>query len=260
VSTPSAARLARRMFGSVRRERPSDELRARILSEGRAELERVREGSARAPDEVSELASTRRQRRRGRRWVAVAAFAAAAASLVASLNATRPLDQDVLISAEQTGTRHQAPSTQPEPPIPVLVPTQTQSPSPNPTQTQTPNPTQTQNPNPTQTQIPSPNPIRSRTQVPSPTHSLGEQLEQIKRARAALRAGDHQRALQLIDAYRALPTGGELRAEASLLRIEALAQSGQRDAAAREAREFASDYPNSPLIDRALSFAGGAER
>jgi hypothetical protein len=91
----------------------------------------------------------------------------------------------------------------------------------------------------------------------APRASLGEQLEQIKRARAALRAGDHQRALELIDAYRARPTGGELGAEASLLRIEALARSGQRDAAAREARQFASEYPNSPLIDRALSFAGG---
>jgi outer membrane protein assembly factor BamD (BamD/ComL family) len=74
-----------------------------------------------------------------------------------------------------------------------------------------------------------------------------------------LRAGDARRALELIDAYRALPTGGELAAEASLLRIEALALSGQRDAAAREARQFASAYPNSPLIDRALGFAGGAK-
>jgi hypothetical protein len=70
-----------------------------------------------------------------------------------------------------------------------------------------------------------------------------------------LRAGDHQRTLELIDAYRASPTAGELGAEASLLRIEALALSGQREAAAREARQFAADYPNSPLIDRALSFA-----
>jgi hypothetical protein len=94
----------------------------------------------------------------------------------------------------------------------------------------------------------------------APRTSLGEQLEQLKRARAALRAGEAGRALELIDAYRASPTGGELGAEASLLRIEALALSGQRDVAAREARQFASDYPNSPLIDRALGFAGGAER
>lgn len=91
--------------------------------------------------------------------------------------------------------------------------------------------------------------------------SLGEQLAQIKRARAALRAGDHARALRLLDAYRAQPGGAELAAEASLLRIETLAASGQRDAAARAARKFASDYPNSPLIDRALGYAaGGAGR
>ena len=50
-------------------------------------------------------------------------------------------------------------------------------------------------------------------------------------------------------------------AEADLLRIEALAASGQRDAAAEAARQFVSDYPNSPLIDRALSYASsGSER
>ena len=47
---------------------------------------------------------------------------------------------------------------------------------------------------------------------------------------------------------------GELGAEASLLRIEALAASGRRDEAARLARKFAVDHPNSPLIDRALAF------
>jgi hypothetical protein len=112
-------------------------------------------------------------------------------------------------------------------------------------------------------QLPStPTRAQAPAQTQAPAASLGEQLEQIKRIRSALRAGEHRRALELIDAYRALP-GGELAAEASLLRIEALALSGEREAAAREARQFASDYPNSPLIDRALGYAGnsdGAER
>jgi hypothetical protein len=260
MSTPKAARLARRLFGSVRGERPSDELRARILSQGRAELERARTRPVPAPDEVPELASTRRQRTRVRRWMAAAAFAAAAAGLVASMDAMRPRDHNVLISAERTQAHPPPSSTQPNKPTPTPIQTPIQTPIRIPTQTPAPTPTPIRIP--TQTPAPTPTPIRIPTQtpIPNPTHSLGEQLEQIKRARAALRAGDHQRALQLIDAYLASPTGGELGAEASVLRIEALAQSGQRDAAAREARQFASDYPNSPLIDRALSFVGGAER
>ena len=102
-------------------------------------------------------------------------------------------------------------------------------------------------------------PAPRSTEASRPT--LGQQLEQIKQARAALRAGDHRRALELLDAYRTRSAGAELAAEASLLRIEALAASGQQGEAARAARQFASDYPNSPLIDRALSFtASAAER
>jgi len=95
----------------------------------------------------------------------------------------------------------------------------------------------------------------------APRPTLGQQLEQLKEARAALRAGEHQRALRLLDAYRAQPGSADMAAEADLLRIEALAASGQRDAAAEAARQFVSDYPNSPLIDRALSYASsGSER
>jgi outer membrane biosynthesis protein TonB len=236
MSGPNAARLARRLFGSVRREAPSEDLRARILMLGRAELERARgERAERAPDEVSELASTRRRRTRGRRWAALTAFVATAAGLVAYLNAARPVDQNILISAEHKPPQNPTPSTQPKTPTPIPTPTPT--------------------PTPIQTPTPTPTPI----QTPIQTHSLSDELAQIKRARTALRAGDARRALDLLDAYRASPTGGELAAEASLLRIEALALSGQRDAAAREARQFASAYPNSPLIDRALGFVGGAK-
>jgi hypothetical protein len=82
MNAPRTAPRARRLFASVQRERPSDELRARILMLGRAELERAHTPPLRAPEDVPELASTRRQRARGRRWMAVAAFAAAAAGLV----------------------------------------------------------------------------------------------------------------------------------------------------------------------------------
>jgi outer membrane protein assembly factor BamD (BamD/ComL family) len=88
----------------------------------------------------------------------------------------------------------------------------------------------------------------------SATATLAEQLAQLKAARARLRAGDAAGALRLLDEYQTDPHGTALAAEASLLRIEALAASGKRAEAASEARRFGTDFPTSPLIDRARSF------
>jgi hypothetical protein len=280
MNAPPTARLARRLFGGVRRERPSDELRARILMLGRAELERARGGAAidaprsepRSLEEGPDRAAASRPARatHGRRWLALGALAAAASVLV-YLGADSAPGGGVMISAERTG-----------PPTPAAAASVPRAPAedevaPSPSRPQAaqrdevsasgakrPSPRSTRpTPEPTKPESRKPEPTKPSAATPpaeAPRASLGEQLEQLKLARAALRAGDHQRALQLLDAYRAQPTGRELGAEASLLRIEALALSGQRDAAAREARQFASDYPNSPLIDRALSYAGAAER
>jgi hypothetical protein len=85
--------------------------------------------------------------------------------------------------------------------------------------------------------------------------SFAEQLEILKRARSALRAGDSREALVVLDRHDDALRGGGLEAEARLLRIEALAASG-RSAEARDlARGFIVDYPNSPLAARARRFA-----
>lgn len=283
MSAPDPAELARRLFGSVRRQRPSAALEARILAAGRAELEAVH-WQSQSGDEP-ELDAQRRslrasarsaRRKRGRAiaaraWFGVGAFAAAAAALfvywgLVYRQLASPPERGVLISAERSGTalpqesgeRAQGPRPPPASELkPILA---TERGDPRPVETEPVAPTGS---------VPKPSrperaPARSEQkpalpQVPRP--SLGQQLEQIKAARAALRAGDHRRAIELLDAYRAQSTRAELAAEASLLRIEALAASGQREVAAQAARQFASDYPNSPLIDRALSYAaGGAER
>jgi hypothetical protein len=275
------AELGRRLFGSVRRERPSAELRARITMAGRAELERSRAASpidsrrSLADSSVSLVPGTRFYRSVGlRRWRAVGVLLAAA-GLIAYLGAGRAPESAVMISAEQTGSAgpmHPSetvrsasegppsrervagePSTasspavprDPEPPAPAVV-------------LATPD---TKAPPRAARPVPAA-PRRAPAQDPEqpPQDSLAQQLEQIKAVRAALRAGEPQRALELIEAYRARGNGDKLAAEASLLRIEALAMSGQKAAATEAALEFANDYPNSPLIDRALSYAGSTKQ
>lgn len=96
----------------------------------------------------------------------------------------------------------------------------------------------------------------SELDAPNPPRaSFAEQLDVIKRARAAVRAGNGRDALGLLDRHDDVLRGGGLEAEGRLLRIEALAGSG-RSAEARElAQRFIVDYPNSPLAARARGFA-----
>jgi hypothetical protein len=96
--------------------------------------------------------------------------------------------------------------------------------------------------------------------TPSPTRAtLAEELEWLKRARGALRSGDPARAIELLKAYESELGGSDLRDEASVLHIEALAAAGRHDEASVLAERFASQNPNSPLVDRARSFMHQSE-
>jgi hypothetical protein len=99
--------------------------------------------------------------------------------------------------------------------------------------------------------------------IPPPTAvpraTFAEQLALLKRARASLRSGRGQDALSLLDSRRESLRGGDLEAEARLLRIEALAATGRSAEARIEARRFIGDYPNSPLVNRASGFAQSAK-
>lgn len=263
MSAPDRAELARRLFGSVRHQRPSAELEARILAAGRAALEHEHEHEREHPEErtVDERAdlsgAVRRERNRAikaRWWLGMLA----AAGLVIYLGLGRTPEEGVLISAERSvplplpgaasepasGIRP-PPAAKPEPALDEAI---------------APGAAEPERANQPAASVRARS-VRKPALPEAHRPSLGSQLEQIKMARTALRAGDHRRALELLEAYRAQPAGAAMAAEASLLRIEALAASGQREVAARAARQFASDFPNSPLIDRALSYAaGGSER
>jgi hypothetical protein len=93
---------------------------------------------------------------------------------------------------------------------------------------------------------------------PKPAPSLGQELDALQLARDALGAGDSAKALEALDHYDRVLHGKQMRAEAMVLRMEALAASGQRDAASRLAERFLGTEANHPLADRARTFLVGA--
>ena len=94
--------------------------------------------------------------------------------------------------------------------------------------------------------------------APAPVHSapvsLSDELDALKVASNALAAGDSSGALAALDQYDHVLKGKKMRAEATLLRIEALSRSGQVGAASALAQQFVDKNPESPLVDRARSF------
>lgn len=88
----------------------------------------------------------------------------------------------------------------------------------------------------------------------APHASLSDELAALKRASSALGSGDPRSALTELDRYDQVLRGSKLRAEATVLRIEALARSGKTQAASRLAQQFVEQNPGSPLVDRARSF------
>ena len=107
-----------------------------------------------------------------------------------------------------------------------------------------------------------PRPVAPERPASLPT--LADELEALRVAEKSLSAGDPAEALKALDRYDRVLKGQKLRAEATLLRIEALSKAGQASAAAELAAHFAKQNPSSPLVDRARSFIekpepGGSE-
>jgi hypothetical protein len=93
-------------------------------------------------------------------------------------------------------------------------------------------------------------PVAGVTPIP-----LSGELELLKQAREALRQGNSEHALSLLDRYDA-QRGTTLLAEATLLRIETLSALGRTEAVRELARRFVRENPDSPLVDRARRFTG----
>jgi outer membrane protein assembly factor BamD (BamD/ComL family) len=84
--------------------------------------------------------------------------------------------------------------------------------------------------------------------------TLLAEIELLKRARTVLRSGDAAQAIELLTRHARERTGNGLEAEATLLRIEALAALGQHADASELATRFVHENPNSALGDRAKRF------
>lgn len=101
-------------------------------------------------------------------------------------------------------------------------------------------------------------PLPSAEPPPAPVHSapatLTDELGALKRASSALAAGDTRVALAALDQYDRMKGDKKMRAEATVLRIEALSRAGQPDRASALAKQFVAQNPGSPLVDRARSF------
>jgi hypothetical protein len=92
--------------------------------------------------------------------------------------------------------------------------------------------------------------------------SLAEEIAALDGARTALHMADPALALSRLDEYDHALRGTRLTAEATLLRIEALARAGNQGQASELARRFIDNNPGSALADRARAFVrndvGGA--
>lgn len=87
--------------------------------------------------------------------------------------------------------------------------------------------------------------------VASPSSGSGapEEIRQIDAARAAIRRGDPAAALTILGVYEESP-GATLRAEATVLRVQALLQAGRETEARTLARECAARFPHDAATQR----------
>ena len=133
----------------------------------------------------------------------------------------------------RTGARMRMPNE----PAPTVVAAPTASPNP-------------KEVTPTATKRPNANPAH-----PLDVNLRGE-IARLDAARAALAAGDPTKAIAVLDHYRRRYPNGTFAPEAITLRIEALFQTGNEQAARTLAHRFLKAHPDSPLTERVERLAG----
>jgi hypothetical protein len=92
--------------------------------------------------------------------------------------------------------------------------------------------------------------LATRSIPPAKTSDLREEIRLLDQARSQIRSGSAAQALTTLRQYRSLFPRGAFLQEASVLRIEALAASGNRTLAASEAKRFLAHHPRSPHVER----------
>ncbi len=97
---------------------------------------------------------------------------------------------------------------------------------------------------------------RSSRSAEAPKPGLSDELGSLDRARQALVAGDAGRSLRLLDDYHRRFPRPKLGTEAAVLRIEALAASGQRARASELGAKFLARHGKGPYGARVRSLIG----
>jgi len=97
---------------------------------------------------------------------------------------------------------------------------------------------------------------RARASARSAPVSLAQELAALDAARAMLARGNGEGALFLLDGYDRSCPRGKMTLEAEILRIDALAKSGQGRDARRRAEQFVKLHPSSVLAVRARTYLG----
>jgi len=95
--------------------------------------------------------------------------------------------------------------------------------------------------------------------VASVAPDLREEIRLLDQARSAVRAGDGSQALALLAKYARRYPRGQFRQEAQVLRVEALEQSGNKQAAVALGKKFVAAHPESPHVER-VERVTGADR
>jgi hypothetical protein len=209
---------------------PLEELSARLFQALRDEP--PPEGAERRALEAAEreVNAPRVPGTRSRFLLLAAAFAGLSVLFVALSKRDR---QEISIAAE-----HPSSVTR----VPTLLPATSTPPEPRPT-----------NAEPLPSASSSGKPKSAAPERPAPP-TLQDELEALRVAEKSLSAANPSAALNALDRYDRVLKGQRLRAEATLLRIEALSKAGRSQAATELAARFVKQNPSSPLVDRARSF------
>jgi len=85
---------------------------------------------------------------------------------------------------------------------------------------------------------------------------LAEEAGELREAQRALRSGDSNRALALLEQQQTLYPNGSLAQERSAAKVLALCQAGRAEQARLEAQRFEQLFPNSPLLGRVRGACG----
>ena len=102
---------------------------------------------------------------------------------------------------------------------------------------------------------PSAAPVAAASNEPAPAggDDFRDELALVERVRTQLSSGDHEACLRSIDRYNARFQHGAFVQEVEVMRIEALASSGDRERARAFGGKFLSDHPTSPYAGRVRS-------